>query len=110
MPSKFDLICGYPIDKVVEIVDDYKQGKLIYLSGLKAGYKDYVVYKRSWLKEHLDMEYHLLGGKAIPVEWIKNWDASPIQWIGDKHIDESELHRYIVEMLEQWKKENGKLV
>lgn len=29
MSDKYDLICGLPIDKVVEIVDDYKQRKLI---------------------------------------------------------------------------------
>lgn len=29
MPTKFDLICGYSIDKVVEIVNEYKQGELI---------------------------------------------------------------------------------
>ena len=104
MSDKYDLICGLPIDKVVEIVDDYLKGNLLKAKGtVKMRKGDYVLYKYDWLKEHLDMEYDLLGGKAIPVDWLL---TKAQEYLIDMRITGWEM-RFIKSLIDDWEKENG---
>ena len=66
--------------------------------------KDYVVYNRQWLKEHLQQEWDIINGKeyvpAIPVEWIEEYCAE--NW-----VEYSSQNDAIRRMVEDWGKENA---
>lgn len=80
MKDKLALICGYPIDKVVEIVDGYKQGKLIPVS---------------WLEEKAE-QYQ----KAYEAEVEQNgYDASRY------YLD---MYNAIYTLIDEWENEYGK--
>lgn len=115
MEDKLALICGYSIDKVVKIIDDYKQGNLLRTKGtVKLRKGDYVLYKHSWLKEHLDMEYKMLGGKAIPISWLEE-KAEQYQKAYEAEIEQNgyDASRYYLYMynaintlIDEWETEN----
>ncbi len=76
---------------------------------LKMKYKGYTVYKTEWLKEHIDMEYHVIKGdsetkaEAIPIEWMKSWAMK--NWVKTKRC---EFDIIVSKLIDDWlEAENG---
>lgn len=84
--------------------EEPKDTKTITISkgAVKHGNKDYVVYKRDWLMEHLDSEFEVLKGARELGKKIQN--AKPSTWLTDG-LTEEEVKQIIDDAKEQAKRD-----
>ena len=99
----FDYIEPYEVPWAEKCLADMPTVEAILIASgtCKMVAKDYVVYNRQWLKEHLQQEWDILNGKeyepAIPIEWLEEY---MVKW-------PSLLNAELPGVIEDWKKENG---